>query len=137
MGNSTKTITVPTEGGDVVVRKLALGDYAALLHALKKLPTEIGKFIQGNSADALSDNEVLFASLPAIIGDAIPEFAEVLAVASDKDAKFYLDGDLADALEVFAAAMQLNDYTRIAATIKKMTARKPAPADDQTSAAEA
>lgn len=136
MGNS-KTITVQTEGGDVVVRKLALGDYAALLHALKKLPTEIGKFVQGNSAESLSDNEVLFANLPGIIADAIPEFAEVLAVASDKEAKFYLEGDLADAIEVFAAAMQLNDYTRIVATLKKITARKPADQPAPQPAAEA
>lgn len=136
MGNS-KTITVKTEGGDVVVRKLALGDYAALLRALKKLPTEMGKFIEGNSADSLKDNDVLFSQLPAIIADAIPEFAEVLAVASDKDAKFYLDGDLADALEVFAAALQLNDYSRIVATLKKMTARRPAEAAPAPTPAEA
>lgn len=136
MGNS-KTITVQTEGGDVVVRKLALGDYAALLHALKKLPTEIGKFVQGNSAEDLTNNEVLFTNLPGIIADAIPEFAEVLAVASDKEAKFYLEGDLADAIEVFAAAMQLNDYTRIVATLKKMTARKPADQPAPQPAAEA
>lgn len=136
MGNS-KTITVKTEGGDVVVRKLALGDYAALLHALKKLPTEVGKFIQGNSADALSDNEVIFANLPGIIADAIPEFAEVLAVTSDKEAQFYLEGDLADAIEVFAAAMQLNDYSRIVNTLKKMTARKPADLPADKPAAEA
>lgn len=136
MGNS-KTITVKTEGGDVVVRKLALGDYAALLHALKKLPTEIGKFVQGNSADALSDNEVLFANLPGIVADAIPEFAEVLAVTSDKDAQYFLEGDLADAIEVFAAAMQLNDYSRIVNTLKKMTARKPADSPAEKPAAEA
>lgn len=125
MGNS-KTLTVKTEGGDVVVRKLALGDYAALLRVLKKLPQEFGKFIGENDAKDLQNNEVLFSHLPEIIADAIPEFAEVLAVASDKDAKFYLEGDLADAIEVFAAAMELNDYTRIVASLKKMTARKPA-----------
>jgi len=124
MGNS-KTITVKTEGGDVVVRKLALGDYAALLHALKKLPGEFGKFIGENKAEDLQNNEVLFSNLPTIIADAIPEFAEVLAVASDKNKEFYLEGDLADAIEVFAAALELNDYTRIVSTLKKLTARKP------------
>lgn len=132
MGNST--ITVKTEGGDVVVRKLALGDYAVLLRALKKLPTEFGKFIGENDAKDLQNNEVLFANLPGIIADAIPEFAEVLAVASDKDKDFYLAGDLADAIDVFGAAMELNDYTRIVATLKKLTVRKPAA---QAPAAEA
>ncbi len=127
MGDSN-TITVHTEGGDVVVRKLALGGYAALLRALKKLPQEIGKFVQGNSTEDLQNNEVLYARLPAIIAEAIPEFCEVLAVVSDKDADFFSKGDLADAVEVFAAAYQLNDYTRITETLKKMTARKPAAA---------
>lgn len=135
MGNSNNTITVQTEGGPVVVRKLALGDYAALLRALKKLPTEMGKFISGNSAEALNDKEVMFANLPAIIADAIPEFAEVLAVCSDKDAKFYIEGDLVDALEVFAAALQLNDYSRVVSTLKKLGAQKPASKATQDAAA--
>ena len=58
MGDS-KTITVSTEGGDVVVRKLALAEYAALLRALKKLPSEFGKFIEGNDSEALKDTSTL------------------------------------------------------------------------------
>lgn len=127
MGNS-KTITVKTEGGPVVVRKLALGDYAALLRALNKLPSEIGKFIEGNSADDLKNTDVLYSSLPGIVADAIPEFAEVLALASNKDKEFFLEGDLADAIEVFGAALELNDYQRIMSSVKKMTARKPGAA---------
>lgn len=106
------------------MRKLALGDYAALLRVLKKLPAEVGKFMAENSDENLQDQGVLFANLPAIVADSIPEFAEVLAVASDKDADFFLKGDLADAIEVFAAVLQLNDYTRIATTIKKLTAQR-------------
>lgn len=118
------------------MRKLALGDYAALLRALKKLPAEVGKFIGGNSAEDLQNQDVLFANLPGIIADAIPEFCEVLAVVSDKDAKFYEAGDLADAVEVFAAAYELNDYTRVMASLKKMTAGKPAqPKTEPTPAA--
>lgn len=127
MGDS-KTITVQTENGAVVVRKLALGDYAVLLRALKKLPQEFGKFIEDNDADQLKNNSTLFAALPGIIADAIPEFCGVLAAATDKDAGFFETGDLADALEVFAAALELNDYNRIMATVKKLTARRPAPA---------
>lgn len=134
MGNSPKTITVTTEGGDVIVRKLALGDYAALLRALNKLPAEIGKYVSSNSADDLKDVEKLFSNLPVIIADAIPEFAEVLALASDKDAEFYIKGDLSDSLEVFAAALELNDYSKIMATVKKLTARRPA-SDNQNAVA--
>lgn len=134
MGDS-KTMTVQTEGGDVIVRKLALGDYAALLRALKNLPKEIGKFINGNDKEDLRDNNLLFSNLPVMIADSIPEFCEILAIVSDKDAKFFEDGDLADAIEVFAAAYRINDYSRIAATLKKMTAQKPVPQTDPTAAA--
>lgn len=126
MGNSKKSIIVSTEGGDVEVRKLALGDYAALLRVLKKLPAQFGKFLQENETDKLQDNEELFAALPEIIAEAIPEFAGVLAVVSDKDEQFFIEGDLADAIEVFYAALELNDYKKIANTVKKLMARKPA-----------
>lgn len=128
MGDS-KTITVSTEGGDVVVRKLALAEYAALLRALKKLPTEFGKFIEGNDSEALKDTSTLFTVLPQIIADSIPEFCEVLSVVSDKDQKFFEEGDLADALECFVSALEVNNYEKIVKTIKKLMARKPAKAE--------
>ncbi len=131
MGNS-KTLTVKTENGDVIVRKLALGDYAQLLHALKKLPGELGGMIQSNDGKSLQDLEHLFTVLPALIADSIPEFAQVLAVATDKDDKFFMDGDLADAIDVFAAVLELNDYSRIMDSVKKIqdrkTAKPPKPA---------
>jgi hypothetical protein len=129
MGDSNlKSITVETMSGSVVVRRLALGDYAALLRALKSLSANLGAFVGENSTDKLKDNSFLMAELPALIADSIPEFCDLLAIASDKDAKFFLEGDLADALEVFMAALELNDYSRIADTVKKLTAGKPARA---------
>lgn len=133
MGNS---ITVKTEGGDVVVRKLALGDYAALLRIFKKLPTEFGKFMEDNDAASLKDNETLFAAIPEIIADAIPEFCQLLALVSDKEAEYYeKEVDLADGLEVFAAALELNDYTRVVNSVKKLMARKPEATQTPTEAA--
>lgn len=125
MGNS-KTLTVQTENGPVVVRKLALGDYAELLRALKKLPSELGKAVEDKNDKDLTTNATLYAMMTDIIADSIPEFCDVLAVATDKDSKFFIEGDLADALEVFAAVLELNDYSRIANTVKKLMARKPA-----------
>lgn len=131
-----KTITVTTESGDVVVRKLALGDYAELLRALKKLPAELGKFLDGRETDELKDMDLraMLPHLPEIIADAVPEFAEVLAVPTDKDAEYFLAGDLADAVDVFVAVIELNDFSRVVKSIKKLTARKQvtpeAPADN-------
>lgn len=128
----SKTIEVQTSDGVVVVKKLAMADYADLLRALKKLPSELGKFIEGTSKEDLGKNETLFSALPAIVADALPEFCAVLAVASDKDADYHLNElDLADNIDVFAAALELNDYKRIAAAIKKIMAPRTTP-DSQT-----
>src|SRR5690606_36074785 len=114
--------------GPVTVKKLAMLDYSELLRAFKKLPSELGKFLTGSSKEDLTDNAKLFAALPEIIADALPEFCAVLAVASDKDAEFHLmQLDLADNIDVFAAAPELNDYKRIVDAIKKIMARAAVP----------
>lgn len=127
-----KTITVETDAGPVVVRKLALNDYAELLRALKKLPQQFGKFIQGSSDDELRNNEKLFEVLPDILAVALPEYCAIMAIASDKDADFFGQLDLADNIDVLAAALELNDYQRVIASVKKLAAlqrpRKAQPA---------
>lgn len=126
-----KTIEVTTEAGPVVVRKLALNDYAELLRALKKLPQEFGKFIEGNDADKLKETETLYTAIPDIIATAIPEFCAVLATVTDKDAEFIGQLDLADAIDILVAALTLNDYGRIIASVKKIWALKPQPVEAQ------
>lgn len=126
------TITVETENGPVVVKKLALIDYADLLRSLKKLPQEFGKFIEGNSEADLKNNDTVFAALPTIIAEAIPEFAAILASVTDKDSEFIQELDLADSLDILAAALSLNDYKRIVDSVKKIMARKPEPIEAET-----
>ena len=69
-----------------------------------------------------------------ILADSLEELGEILAVATDKDAEFFLNGDLADAIDVFVVALELNNYQRIIETIKKLTAGKnpasPNPAEN-------
>lgn len=123
-----KTIEVQTSAGPVVVKKLAMQDYAELLRSLKQLPQELGNFVQGTSKEDLAKNETIFAELPGIVANALPEFCAVLAVTSDKDAEFHLNElDLADNIDVLVAALQLNDYKRIAASIKKIMAPSKVP----------
>lgn len=123
-----KTIEVKTSAGPVVVKKLAMGDYAELLRSFEKLPKQLGTFIQGTSKEDLKDNETLFSALPAIVADALPEFCSVLAVTTDKDAKFHMEElDLADNIDVLAAALELNDYKRIGAALKKIMAPSQSP----------
>lgn len=123
MGDS-RTTTVQTEQGPVLVRKLALGDYAELLRALKKLPAKLTEAVKDKDKDSLRQSTTVISIITEIAGDAIDDLCAVLAVATDKDAEFFVRSDLADALDVLAAILELNDYERIAESLKKMTARK-------------
>ena len=135
MGNSKKTIIVKTESGNVTVRKLALGDYAELLKAFKKLPEEIGKFVEGKDKDELSkmSNASVATAAFDIAPKALEEFCEVLAVPTDKDKDFFMkETDLADAIDVLVAIFELNDYKRITKSVKKLMPQSPAPQDKKT-----
>jgi hypothetical protein len=120
-----KQITVETEAGAVVVRKLALRDYADLLRSLNKLPQNISKFIDNNDKEKLNDTSFIMGALPAIIADSVPEFCAFVAVATDKDAEFVEALDLADVLEITSAVLQLNRYEKIVSAVKKMLPQKP------------
>lgn len=124
-----KTTIVATSLGDVTVKKLALGDYAVLLRALDHLPKDLAEIIKKDRKELTPD--YILGILPGLIADNLAEFAGILASATDKDAAFVMDLDLADIIEIFDAALQLNDFARIAATVKKISARKaPEPATE-------
>lgn len=135
--SNTKEITVPTSMGDVVVHKLAFGDLAHALRAFQALPKEIVSFIQGTPPEGLQDKTKLMAALLPILADSFEDIAGIIAVATDKDRSAIAKLDLPDALDVVDAALELNDFTRVVATIKKIMARKQssetateAPAND-------
>lgn len=114
---------VNTGAGVVRVKKLALKDYAEFIRALRKLPGGLAELFK--SGKDVQDMAILFEELPEILADGFPDFINILAVATDKDAAFYDDPnvDLADALEIVQAALELNDYERIVGSIKKIMAR--------------
>lgn len=117
----SRTVIVHAEAGDVIVRKLALGDYAAVLRALDTLPGALGEIFKKDKADIT--NEYLLSLLPTIIADHLQEFAGILAAATDRDSEFFVkELDLAETLEVFDAAFELNDYSQIANIVKKLMA---------------
>lgn len=130
---------------EVTVRRLALGDYAELLRAVKKLPQELTQFIDDSPESDLKDldlKEFIPRFLP-MLADSWDELAAVLAVPTDRDAEFFLkEVDLPDGLEVLTTALELNNYKRVVNAVKKLTARKTdstqtqAEAPAQTSEAE-
>lgn len=126
MGDSiSKTLTVSTELGDVVVHKMPLSDYAELLRALETLPKALEKYVAGKDAGTLQNlnNADLIKILPGILADSFTDVVGILAVPTDKDAAFLLQLDGADAIDIIDAIMELNDFVRIANAVKKMQAR--------------
>jgi hypothetical protein len=122
MGDS-KTTTVSTELGDVVVHKMPLNDYAELLRALDKLPEHIGKLVDEKGGKELDRSQLLML-LPSLAADSLGELAAVMAVPTDKDAAFILQLDPADTLELLDSILEVNQFERIVAAVKKMLARR-------------
>lgn len=126
MGDS-KTSTVSTEFGDVVVHKMPLSDYAELLRALDKLPQHIGKLVNDKGGKEVS-REQLLMMLPSLAADSLEELAAVLSVPTDKDAKFVMQLDGADVVDLLDAILEVNQFERIVSAVKKMLARRTSPA---------
>lgn len=127
-----KSRIIKTGAGDVTVRKLALYEYAEFIRALKKLPKEAAELL--SSGKDISQMAVIFEELPIILSESWDDFISILAVGTDKDVKFFAspDIDLADAIDIVDAMLQINDYERIVNTVKKIMARRqPAPAQTQ------
>ncbi len=122
----SNSITVKSGAGDVVVKKLALKDYAEFIRALRSLPGGLAELFK--SGKDVQDMAVLFEELPEILAESFPDFVNILAVATDKDAEFFNsdDFDLADGIDVVEAALRLNDYQRVVASVKKIMGRKAA-----------
>lgn len=123
MGNSENTITVPTEFGDVVVKKMALSDYAELLRALDQLPKKIGEIIGNDKIDFknMETSEIL-TFLPTILADSWSDIVALIAVPTDQDAAMLGRLDGPDAVDVIVAIFELNDFARIVASVKKLLA---------------
>lgn len=134
--SDVKTVTVSTSMGEVVVHKLAFGDLAHALRAFQALPTEVVTFIQGTPEESLKDKTKLMSALLPILADSFEDIAGIIAIATDKDRSFIAKAALPDALDIVDAALELNDFSRVVATIKKIMARKQATQTPETANAE-
>jgi hypothetical protein len=123
MGNS-KEMTVSTELGDVVVHKMLLSEYAELLRALDKLPEHISKLVSDKSGSSEISREQLIMLLPSLAADSLEEFASVLSIPTDKDVDFIMQLDGADVIELIDGVLEVNQFERIVAAVKKILARR-------------
>lgn len=104
---------VKLEHRELTITKLPLGKYAELLKALEKLPGEL------NSLSGLS-NEKIIPQIPTIIGNSFPDIIKLFTIATDLTEEEVKDKlGLDEAVEVFLAIFEVNNYKEIFEKIKK------------------
>lgn len=113
-----KQITVNIDGQKVIVSELPIGKYAELIKALKQLPKHLAGFDQLN-------NDQIIEKLPEIITDSLPEFLDILAIATPLTKEQLQELGLAKIVKLVMAVMEVNEYKEIYDSIKKVLAPPP------------
>jgi hypothetical protein len=115
-----KSQTVKLDNQTIEVAKLPIGKYAELLKALKELP----KHVKGLEN---KPNDEIFAMLPNLIGEALPDFIEILTIATPLKKEEVEEMGLDEVTRVVVAIVEVNNFKEVFDNIKKVTAR-PEPA---------
>jgi len=111
-----KTQTVKLDTGDIEIAKLPIGKYAELLKAIKELP----KHIKGLESQ---DTGTVIEMLPSLIGESLPDFIDILTIATPlKKEKIEAMG-LDEVTRVIVAIIEVNNFREVYENIKKVTAR--------------
>ena len=121
-----KTITVKLDEKPVIISKLPIGRYAELIKVAKALPRHL------SGMDKM-DNEAIFAKLPEIITDALPEFIEMLAIATPLKKEEIEELGFAEIVKLVVGVMEVNCYMEVYEMIKKALAQPKAPVESLTS----
>jgi hypothetical protein len=120
-----KSITVEVNGKDIVVEKLPLRKIAEVFKVLQDLPKIFNERFADQDLSKIPNDQIV-AMLPSIIGDALPEVAKLIAVATPLEENEVLDElGLNEAIELLVAIFQVNDFSKVVDNVKKLTARRP------------
>ncbi|MBN2263070.1 MAG: hypothetical protein JW735_09160 [Prolixibacteraceae bacterium] len=114
-----KTIKVKLDTGDIEVAKLPIGKYAELLKAIKELPKHI-KGLENQNTDTIIE------MLPTLIGESLPDFIEILTIATPLKKEDIEVMGLDEVTRVVLAVVEVNNFREVYENIKKALAR-PAP----------
>ena len=115
-----KTQIVKLDSGNVEIAKLPIGKYAELLKAVKELP----KHIKGLEKKT---NDEIFAMLPALISEALPDFIDILTIATPLKKEQIEEMGLDEITRIVVTVIEVNNFREVYDNIKKVTAR-PEPA---------
>ena len=111
-----KTITVKLEDRTIEIARLPLGRYGELLKALKELPKRIPGL-------ANKSNDLILQELPVLIGEAFPDFINILTIAAPLTREEVEALGLDEVTRIILAVVEVNNYKEVYENIKKAFAR--------------
>jgi RNA-binding protein YhbY len=115
--------------GAYTVHKLVLREYITVFERLDTIPQEIAKLDQ-------IDEKNFAQHVGKIVAKCLPEVVGILAIITKEDPERLLnDLDLSTAVDLAAAASQVNDFLGVAAKIRGMipSKKQTPPAGDGSS----
>lgn len=124
---------------DVEIKKLPLGKYAELIKSIDKDLPDLFKQFEGLDMD---DNDGMLQKLPDIIANALPQFAQILSIATyyrneKREQVRQLtpedvmeDVALDEAVDLMMAAWEVNGLQKLADKAKKWMPKKPVKGSD-------
>lgn len=111
-----KTQNIKLDEKTVTISKLPLGKYAELLKALKELPKKV------EGLDKMTPDEVM-KNAPQLIGEALPEFIQILSIATPLTKEELEQIGLDEAVRLVIAVFEVNNYREVYENAKKALAR--------------
>lgn len=111
-----KTQIVKLDEKDIEIAKLPIGKYAELLKAIKELP----KHVKG--LENMGNDQIL-AMLPTIISEGLPDFIEILTIATPLKKEEIEAMGLDEVTRVVLAIVEVNNFREVFDNVKKAMAR--------------
>jgi len=115
-----KTLNIKLDNGEIEVAKLPIGKYAELLKAIKELPKHV-KSLENKDTDSIIE------MLPALIGESLPDFIEILTIATPLKKDEIEAMGLDEVTRVVLAVVEVNNYREVYENVKKALARPATP----------
>lgn len=106
---------IELQGEKIIIRKLALEDYATLLKKLAEAKTSIKVIFEMGEVT----REKIVNALPELLGGALPQLIDILSFASEIPADKFKRSDekdyygLPEAVEILKAILEVNDFDGI------------------------
>lgn len=113
-----KTIEVQLDDRVITVSKLPLKKYSELIGVVEDMPKTLASF--GNLSQ-----ENIISQLPQIISKSLPEFIKVVSIAIDMPKEEVELLGMTEFVKIVTALFEVNDYSELFETVKKVMARNP------------